>query len=161
MTDLPSEAGPGVRAVSARPGGIATAAALAATGVFFIWRSWFLSFGDLGVPGPGLFPFLLGIALAGVACGIAVETMRSPHRGERVELGHRDVIVVFSALLAVSLLFEAAGAYVTLGAMTAVLLLVLARMSVAISIGAAGVCMIAAWIVFKILLGVQLPAGPF
>ena len=159
-TDLPGETAR-VRQVSARTGSIAAAAALTATGAFFFWRSWFLPFGESGVPGPGLFPFLLGIALCVVALAIAGQAMRSRDPGESIELGHRNVIVVFVALFAVGVLFEAAGAYIVLGAMTAVLLMVLARMSAAISVAAAGICVVAVWIVFKLLLGVQLPAGQF
>ncbi len=161
MTDLSSQDGQGARKVSAKSAGVVVAAALAATGLFFVWRSSLLSFGDVGVPGPGLFPFILGLALLLVALAVMAEEMRHVDRHATIAIGHRDVIVVFGALLAVSALFETAGAYATLGAMTAVLLKLLARVSIVTAVLAAAVGMVLAWIVFNILLGVQLPVGPF
>ncbi len=161
MTDLSAQSDQGARNFSARSAGIVVALALAATGAFFIWRSWLLSFGDLGVPGPGLFPFILGIALFVVALFITAEEMRRDDHATTVELGHRNVIVVFVTLVAMSALFETAGAYATLGAMTAVLLRTLARVTMLTAVLATAVGMVLVWVVFKVLLGVQLPVGPF
>jgi len=153
--------GQGARNVSARRAGVIVAVALAATGIFFVSQSWQLSFGDFGVPGPGVFPFVLGITLTILAIAIVAEELRRADGGATVEFGHRDVIVVFSALLVLSALFETAGAYATLGLMTAVLLRMLARVSLVTAVLSAAVGMALVWVVFKILLGVQLPAGPF
>ena len=161
MSDLSAPADQGARNVSARMAGAAVALALAATGAFFIWRSWLLSFGDLGIPGPGSFPFMLGIALLLVAGLIAVEELRRTDHHVTIEIGHRDVIVVFAALLAVAAMFETAGAYAALGVMTAVLLKMLARVSLITAVASAAIGMFLVWVVFKILLGVQLPVGPF
>ncbi len=48
------------RFVSARAGGIATAAALAAIGLWFVWQASLLDLGDFELPGPGFFPLVLG-----------------------------------------------------------------------------------------------------
>ncbi len=161
MTDLSTQSEQGARKVSARSAGVIVALALAGTGAFFIWRSWLLSFGDLGVPGPGLFPFILGIALLAVSLAVAAEEWRREDSAAKIELGHRNVIVVFVALVALSALFETAGAYAALGVMTALMLWTLARVTIVTSVLATAVGMVLVWIVFKVLLGVQLPVGPF
>ncbi len=161
MTDLSAQSDQGARTVSARSAGVIVALVLAATGVFFIWRSWLLSFGDLGVPGPGLFPFILGIALLAISLAIVAEEKRREDSATTIEIGHRNVIMVFLALVALSALFETAGAYATLGVMTAVLLRILARVTILTSVLATAVGMVLVWVVFKTLLGVQLPVGPF
>lgn len=161
MTDLSTQSEQGARKVSARSAGVIVALALAGTGAFFIWRSWLLSFGDLGVPGPGLFPFVLGIALFVVALLIAAEEMRRDDYATTVEIGHRNVIVVFVALVVLSALFETAGAYATLGVMTAVLLRMLARVTILTAVLASALGMVLVWVAFKVLLGVQLPVGLF
>jgi putative tricarboxylic transport membrane protein len=159
--DLPVETGQGARTVSARVTGAVVALALAVTGLFFITRSWQLSFGDFGVPGPGVFPFLLGVALFGVAMAITAEELRNHDRGATLAIGHRDVAAVFVALLALSALFESAGAYAALGIMSAVLLKMLARVSILTAVLSAAVGMVLVWAAFKVLLGVELPVGPF
>jgi putative tricarboxylic transport membrane protein len=148
--------------VSVRQGGFAAATALLLTGLFFAWQSVSMSFGDFGVPGPGFFPFALGIALCVIAVAILIETARAPDAAAPpVELGHRDVVVVFAALVGVTLGFERLGAYVSLGLFMAALLVVVAHVHWTRALLAAVVTAVAVWLVFKLALGVQLPAGPF
>jgi hypothetical protein len=64
-------------------------------------------------------------------------------------------------LLAVPLLFELVGAYITLGLLSAVLLVLIARVSVLLAIVSSAVGMAACWYLFGELLGVRLPTGPF
>ncbi len=57
--------------------------------------------------------------------------------------------------------FETLGAYVSLGTFMAILLLTVARSALwRVALGT-GLGMVAVWGAFKVLLGVQLPAGPF
>jgi hypothetical protein len=136
------------------------AAAILGAAVFFIWQSLYLPFGGIKLPGPGFFPFALGVVLAGFALAIFARVVREP-AGDPVHFGHRDVLVVFAALIGVALTFEQLGTYVSLGAFVAILLLTLAGSALwRIALGT-GLGMVAVWVVFKILLGVQLPAGPF
>ena len=153
------------------------AAALLAAGLFFAWQSALLPFGNLGLPGPGFFPFVLGIALSLVALAIVARTVREPRarstprgwgpaplnngQGEAVHLGHRDVLVVFAALAGVGFAFERLGAYATLGLFTTALLLIVARTSLWRGVLGASLGMVAVWAFFRVLLGVQLPGGPF
>jgi hypothetical protein len=78
-----------------------------------------------------------------------------------VDLGHRDVILVCAAMLAIPPLFEPLGAYVTLGLFGAVLLVVIGRVSLVLAGAAAVIGMAACWYFFQVLLGLQLPTGPF
>jgi hypothetical protein len=149
------------RAVSARRGGIAVAAVLAAVGLIFARQASLLDFGGLDLPGPGFFPLVLGLLVFALATLIGIEVWRGAGEGGTVELGHRDVLIVLAALVAVAALFEPLGAYLSLGLFGAVLLVVLARVSVPLAIAAACVAMVACWYFFQVLLGLQLPRGPF
>jgi putative tricarboxylic transport membrane protein len=149
------------RAVSARRGGIVVAAVLAAIGLVFAWQASLLDFGGLELPGPGFFPLALGVLVFALAVLIAIEGLRGAGEGETVELGHRDVLIVLAALAATAALFEPLGAYLSLGLFGAVLLVLLARVSIPLAIGAAAVAMVACWYFFQVLLGLQLPRGPF
>lgn len=168
-----------VRPVPARVGELTAAAALLATGVFFVWQSALLPFGTVGLPGPGFFPFVLGIVLSLFALAIMGRVIRQRQlcarsaprgwgpapvnndEGEAVSLGHRDTLVVFAALVGVGFAFERLGAYVALGVFTATLLGLVARTPLWHVVFGASLGMVAVWAFFKVLLGVQLPAGPF
>lgn len=161
--ELPSEAdeqGAWARPVSARLGEIVMSLALLATALFFVVQSSLLSFGTLSLPGPGFFPLWLGIALGVLALGVLYASMREPS-GEIVFLGHRDVLVVLVALAGAAFAFERFDSYATLGVVTATLLLLVARTSFTRALVGAVVCMAAVWLVFKVALGVRLPAAEF
>ena len=104
---------------------------------------------------------MLGLVLMGAAAAIGVGLARGPAGGERVELGHRDVLIAVAALLAVPPLFERLGTYLTLGLLCAILLVAIGRVPVLIAIVASALGMCAVWGFFKVLLGLQLPNGPF
>jgi hypothetical protein len=157
-----SEPGEGAwaRRLSSRTGEMTMAAALAAVAAFFAWQSYRLPFGRIGLPGPGFFPFALGLVLALLALAIFARAWAG-ERGEPVHIGHRNVLIVFAALMGTALAFETLGAYATLGPFMAVLLIAVARSALwQVALGSV-LGMVAVWAVFKVLLGVQLPAGPF
>jgi hypothetical protein len=146
-------------AVSIRDGGIVLAAVLAAVGLLFWWQATLLDFGTLVQPGAGMVPLVLGVATVGLAGLIGAWQWQQPDGGETVELGHRDVLIVFVAMLAVPLLFDPLGAYVTLGLFGAVLLVLVARTPLVIAVVASVVGMVACWYFFQVALGLQLPLG--
>jgi putative tricarboxylic transport membrane protein len=149
------------RPVSTRWGELAAVAVLLLSGIFFVWQSALMPFGKVGLPGPGFFPFVLGIALCLVALAIGVQIWREHPVGEHIDLGHRDLVVVFAALLGLALGFERLGAYAALGLFTAVCLVLVARMSLLRAAMSAALGMVAVWVVFSLVLGVVLPHGPF
>jgi hypothetical protein len=146
-------------AVSVRSGGIWTAAVLSAAGLVFAWQALLLDFGTVALPGPGFIPLVLSLATIALGGIIAVMEWLRADAGETVELGHRDVLIVFAAMVAVPPLFEPLGAYVTLGLFGAVLLVLVARTSVVIACVAAVAGMVACWYFFQVALGLQLPFG--
>jgi hypothetical protein len=150
-----------VRPFCTRRGGLWVIAVLIAIGFFFGWQSALLDFGTIGLPGPGFFPLVLSVLLVGFAAVIGAELTRSKANGETVELGHRDVLIAIVALLVVPLLFESLGAYLTLGLFAAALLASIGRISVTRATLASVVGMVGVWYFFKVLLGLQLPNGPF
>jgi len=147
------------RAFSDRRAGVLVAGMLAAAGAVFVWQSALLDLGHVGLPGPGFFPLLLGAILAIFAGVIGIDRWRSSE-GEAVELGHRDVLIAIAALLAVPLIFEPLGAYITLGLLGTAMLVLVARISLPLAIMASGAGMAACWYFFQVLLGLQLPTGP-
>jgi hypothetical protein len=149
------------RSFSLRRGELCAAATLLVVGLCFVWQASFLKFGDLEQPGPGFFPLVLGAALAGLSAAIGINVLRRRLDGQTVALGHRDVLLTMAALVAIPILFERLGTYATLGLFMAALLILIGRVSPVRAAAAAAVAMIAVWAFFKILLGLQLPAGPF
>lgn len=143
-----------------RQGGLVVAAALAAIGIFFTTVSLTLTFGDLELPGPGFLPFALGLLLIALSVAIFAMALKEPRGEVHIELGHMPVLIAFAAMAGAAFLFERIGAYLSLGAFCIVMLVFVARMHVIPAVLSSAVGMLAVWYVFKVLLGVQLPAGP-
>jgi hypothetical protein len=156
-----AEQGAWGRPVPARTGEIAVAIALLAVAVFFISQAALLDFGRIGLPGPGFFPFALGVALALVSLMILYVMVRSPDTGEPVYVGHRDVLVVIAALAGVAVAFEQGDAYLALGAFLAFVLLLVARTDLWRALLGACLGIALVWLVFRFALGVRLPTGRF
>lgn len=148
------------RAFSSRRGGILVAGMLAVAGAFFVWQALLLDLGGVASPGPGFLPLLLGALILVAAALIAIECRRSPER-ETVELGHRDVLITIVALLAVPLLFDHLGAYIPLALLAIVLLVLIGRIAILIAIPATAFGLMLCWFFFQVLLGLQLPSGPW
>jgi hypothetical protein len=148
-----------LRAISLRIGSVGVAAVLAVIGAVFVRQAWFLDFGTLTQPGPGCVPLVLAALTFLLAILVGVHEWQQPDSGETVELGHRDVVITFAAMLAVPILFEWLGAYLTLGLFGAVLLIFIARTPVVTAAGAATAGMVACWYFFQVALGLQLPLG--
>ena len=90
---------------------------------------------------------------------LAIDCWRSS-ASEAVEIGHRDVLISIAALLLVPVLFEPAGAPITLGLFGLASLVLIGRVSPLLAIAASGLGVTACWYFFAVLLGVQLPIGP-
>jgi putative tricarboxylic transport membrane protein len=149
------------RAIGSRRAGLLAAGTLALIGLIFAWQASRLDLGQIGLPGPGFFPLVLGGLLVVFAAAIAIEGRLVSSKDEPLEFGHAQVLITFAALLAVPLLFELLGAYITLGLMSAVLLVFIVRVSLLLAVVSSAVGMAACWYLFGELLGVRLPTGPF
>jgi hypothetical protein len=155
------EQGAWARPVSARLGELIMALALLATAAFFMWQSALLDFGRVGLPGPGFFPFFLGVALAGLAVAILYHVWQDVDSAATVFLGHRDVLITLAALAGVAFAFERSDAYVAMGVFSAVLLIVVGRAALWRAALGTVLGMIGVWLFFGIALGVRLPTADF
>ena len=142
------------------------AAALLATFAFFAFESYQLSLRDTLGPGPGFFPFWLGVLGAVLAIVLLIQL----HLG-RVDLGAdpltferagtRSVVVVLAGLVGATALLDVVGFRVSMLLLVAYLLMILgARSRVAIAI-CAGAGSFGVYHVFFDLLKVPLPVGIF
>jgi hypothetical protein len=155
------EQGAWARPVSARLVELMAGLALLAAGAFFAGFATLLPFGRVGLPGPGFFPFALGIALGVLALAILIHAWRQPGNIAPLFIGHRDVLLAIVALVGVALAFERADSYVTLGAFAAFLLMFVARAALwRVALGAV-LGMVAVWLFFAVALGLRLPTGEF
>ena len=134
---------------------------LLAAGLFFVWQAAYLDFGRLGLPGPGFFPFALGIALTLLAGAILFHVWWDGNGGGDVFLGHRDVVIAMVAMAALAAVFERMDSYLALGLFTAALLLLVGRAAAWRVLLGASLGMVAVWLFFGVALGVRLPTGEF
>jgi hypothetical protein len=144
-----------------RVGETLVALVLLGASLFFIWQAAFLPFGRVGLPGPGFFPFILGIALGLLALAILFHAWRTVDGGDIVYLGHRDVFIALVALAGIAFAFERVDTYVALGTFAAVLLLFVARAALWRVVAGAVLGMVAVWLFFQVALGLRLPTGEF
>lgn len=147
------------RAIRAGAGEAAAAIALGAVGGFFAWHANRLPFGTLAEPGPGFLPLLLGLLLVACAAALLWRTRIAARGMTGTELGHRDVVIAYLALVLLPLGFERLGAGITFTVFIAVLLVAIDAMAWWRAIVGAAVSTSVVWLVFKHLLGVQLPRG--
>lgn len=143
-----------------RQGGLIVAAVLALVGIGFTVQSLTLTFGDVSLPGPGFFPFALGLLLIALSVAIFVMVLQEPRNVLQVEVGHVPVLIAFVAMCLTAGLFERAGAFLALGGFMLIMLVAVGRVRIIPAVLASVIGMLVIWYVFKVLLGVQLPAGP-
>ena len=155
------EQGAWARPVSARLAGLIAGLAFLAAGAFCAGMATFLPFGRVGLPGPGFFPFVLGILLFALALGILFYTWQEGRSVAAIFFGHRDVLLAIAGLVGISLAFEKVDSYLALGAFSGFLILVLARASLWRVVLGAVLGMVAVWLFFGVALGLRLPTGDF
>jgi putative tricarboxylic transport membrane protein len=124
-----------------------------------------LALGTLGRPGPGFFPFYLGLALCFVALTLVLRAARGGKgkSGERPEAGERlqwwKVVATLAALFLYAVVLESLGFVVTTALLIFFLFRVIERHSWAVSVGGSILTAGFSYALFKWWLGVQLPAG--
>jgi putative tricarboxylic transport membrane protein len=139
-----------------------SAAGLAVIAAAYLAVNLRYSLDTLAAPGPGVFPLAAGVALLGLAGGLAIFPARDPDRELKVSGSRRRTPLLMIGLLALYV-----GALGVLGflASSFVLVLLTARLMGATgwrrpAVLALGVT-VASYVVFVIWLGVPLPAGWF
>jgi hypothetical protein len=153
------EQGAWARPVSARLAGLIGGLAFLAAGAFFAGLALLLPFGRVGLPGPGFFPFALGVTLGVLAVAILFYAWRERSDGPAIYIGHRDVLIAIAGLIGIALVFERMDSYLALGAFSGLLILFLARASLWRAALGAALGMMAVWLFFGVALGVRLPTG--
>ena len=135
--------------------------ALVLIGLAAMWESRVFPLGSLHRPGPAYMPVLLAALL--ILFGAAVFAMGS--RGRRlVEIGWwewRHAVAIFGACAFAAWGLERLGYRVTVGVVTAFLLLVVERKGWALGLALTVVLAWGSFFVFDTLLRVPLPRGPF
>ncbi len=144
--------------VSAWAGEVGCSLALVATGLGFAAAAWRMPLYEDGVPGPGLAPLMLGLALAALGLIIAAAAVMR-RDAALIPVLDRDT------LLAVLFLFAAVAAFEVAGFVPATFLFLLAgfvligRESWLPAATVAGAATLVTWALFVKALGVALPAG--
>ncbi len=142
----------------------AAALALLLFGLGGLFESRRLTIGDPGHPGPGFFPFWLALALFVVA--LALLLSRSPAAPRRVvipaeRLRHGRVVLALGAGAAYAAALGPLGFLLTTFLFLLFLLRAIEARRSASSLAISAATSVASHFVFKVWLGVQLPAGPW
>ena len=147
-----------VRGVAGWVGDGVTGAVLAAAGAIFAVLAWPIPRGEIGSPGPGFLPFVLGLFLValGVVCASRALRLRD---ASRVALAERKAVICVLALAGAALGFIPLGFIPTTALFLAVLFAVLAGLAWWVAPICAVLASVILWLVFDRALGLGLPAG--
>ncbi len=80
-----------------------------AFGIFVVWQSEKLSFGSFRAPGPGFFPYCLGLVLIALSCVVAVQEIQKKKRGHEAGLRKNRVIIALAGIFAYAFIVEFLG----------------------------------------------------
>jgi putative tricarboxylic transport membrane protein len=132
---------------------------LMALGGFTAWHSEKLSIGGLRAPGPGFFPFCLGLLLIGLAALIFFQGLK---QGPGVrEKGRRRsrVILALAAVFAYPFVLDPAGYIVSTFFLMVILMGMMVKKTWWFAPALSGLISLASYILFKVWLQVLLPVG--
>jgi putative tricarboxylic transport membrane protein len=139
-----------------------TGVILTAFGGLVIHEALALPYTSESGPGPGFFPLWIGIGI--VACSLFLIGAAIFRGGEGILISRLEMVRALSAWLAFALavaLLPLLGFGLSLGLLTAFLVLVLDRRSPWLAIGVALGLAVGFHVIFAVALGVSLPAGPW
>lgn len=126
-------------------------------------ESYRLSLGKPGAPGPGLYPFLMGATLLGLACLYFFRTLSAWQRKREIDLWEglrwQKVVLIIALLLSYALLLEKVGFLLcTCFFLLSLFQWVDRQRWYWVYGGSVGITLLC-YVVFKIWLKIQLPAG--
>ncbi len=135
-----------------------------ALSTFVVWESWKLEYYTNLGPGPGFFPFWLGVTLGGLSLAWLVhESLRKEKAKDRALLPPRAGMVrifsILAALAAIAVFMNLLGFQLSMFLFMVFLLVVLGRQSLWVSVIAALVCSVGVYHLFGGYLDVALPAA--
>jgi len=143
---------------------LGAAAVLLVFGLVAVSQAWGLRLGSVAAPGPGFFPLGLAIAFSLVSLGLLVTAFRTPpgtapppaDAGGRVK-----VLGALGALLVYALTLEWLGFPLATFGLLLFFFKVLQRQRWLVAIGGSLVTSLTTYFIFKLWLGVNLPAVPW
>jgi putative tricarboxylic transport membrane protein len=138
---------------------------LASFGSFVIYAARDLPYSSEFGPGPGFFPLWIGIGI--LACSLFIMFTCFAHpdgtdgKGQAITVGMRRALGAWSAFAITVALLPRIGFVLSLALLTVFLILVLERRSAWVAFGVALCLAFVFHVIFTLVLGVSLPAGPW
>ena len=129
-------------------------------------ESWRLVLGDVGRPGAGFFPFYLALGLAVTSLALVLRSFLSPvaKRSAQGAIEARvlgKVVWVVSGLILYAYVFEKLGFLLSTFLVMVFLFRAVAAFDWRLTLGGALASALLSYLLFKVWLQVQLPAGPW
>ena len=156
----------GVRPTAMRPIDIGVGLFFIAFAGLVLTQSLQLELYTRGIPGPGFFPTLLAVAIAGLGALLVVSRLRGPEAEfgaftmpSRPELGR--ALTVWFAIVVASAVINLVGFVATSTLLIAVLLLGVERLRTLKAVLTVVLIPVFLYAVFGLLLRVRLPTGPW
>jgi len=122
-----------------------------------------LRFGSIAKPGPGFFPLVLALAFSLVCLALLISAIRT--RAAEAAAGPRlawpQIVGTMAALLVYALVLEPAGFVLATFALLLFFFKVLERQRWVSALAGSFATAFVTYLVFKVWLNVQLPAGPW
>ncbi len=138
---------------------VGSSSVLMAFGGFTVWRSLLLFIGSARAPGPGFFPFCLGLLLIGLALIIFVQGIAKEPGIPEAGLTVRKVIIALVALYAYALALDPLGYLLSTFLLVFFLLITMVKKALWFAPVVACLISLVSYILFKVGLQVILPAG--
>jgi len=123
-----------------------------------------LRFGSIAKPGPGFFPVILAVAFSLVCLALLVSAIRTRAADDTTagpRLAWPQIIGTMAALLVYAMVLEPAGFVLATFALLLFFFKVLERQRWLSALAGSFVTAFVTYLVFKVWLNVQLPAGPW
>jgi putative tricarboxylic transport membrane protein len=140
-----------------RTGELAITGILFCIGLFVILASRNMPRGEFAVPGPGFFPRVLGLTLCLVSLVLGIRIFLHKTT-QQVKIGHRYIWSTIIAIIVLAFFFERLGFILATALFVGFLLRILAHLRwipcILWAVGAA----ISAYLLFDLLLGINLPS---
>ena len=133
-----------------------------AVGAFVAWSGWDLELGTVSDPGSGFLLFWVGLIMAGLAAVVLVNALREAAGAPQPLLAGarwRRVVLVLAALTVYGWALPRLGFIVTTTAVLIFLFKAVEPQRWSVAIGGAVASALSAYLIFKVWLGAQLPAG--
>jgi putative tricarboxylic transport membrane protein len=136
-------------------------------GVVAALESWRLVLGEVGKPGAGFFPFYLAVGLTITSFALVVRSFvdraakRKPSPGSLDAKAVGKIVWLVSGLILYAFVFERIGFLLSTFLVMVFLLRAIAAFAWHLTLGGSIAIAFLSYLVFKIWLQVQLPAGPW